>query len=55
MAELVPGLKPYRTCVGQARLTCLKPGTSHIKTIVNFARLYLRSGTGFHVFNACTQ
>ena len=25
------------TCVGQARLTCLKPGASRIKTIVNFA------------------
>ena len=23
MAELVAGLEPYLTCVGQARLTCL--------------------------------
>ena len=32
-----------------------KLGTSGIKTIVNFARLYCMSGTGFHVLNACTQ
>ena len=37
MAELVAGLEPYPTRVGQARLTCFKPRTSHIKTIVNFA------------------
>ena len=36
-AELVAGLEPYRTRVGQARLTCLIPGASHIKTIVKFA------------------
>ena len=53
-AELVAGLEPYRTHVGQAWLTCLKPETSRIKTIVNFARL-CRSGTGFHVLNACIQ
>ena len=54
-AELFTGLEPYRTRVGQARLTCLKPGTSPIKTIVNFARLYCMSGAGLHVLNACTQ
>ena len=54
--SLFPVLEPYRTRVGQARLTTrLKPGNSRIKTIVNFARLYCRSGTGFHVLNACTQ
>ena len=46
MAELAAGLEPYRACVGQAWLTCLN---QTIKTIVNFARLYCRSGTGFHV------
>ena len=35
MAKLVAGLEPYRTRVGQALLTCLKLGTSRIKTIVN--------------------
>ena len=55
MVELVVGRKPYQTCVGQAWLTCLKPETSRIKTIVNFARLYCMSGAGFHVLNACTQ
>ena len=49
MAELVARLEPYDTRLGQALLTCLNPGTSHIKTIVNFARLYCMSGTGFHV------
>ena len=53
--ELLAGLEPYRTRVGQARLTCFKPGTSRIKTILNFARLYSMSGTGFHVLNACAQ
>ena len=28
-----PNLLPYRTCVGQARLTCLKLGTSRIKPL----------------------
>ena len=37
MAELAAGLEPYRPRVEQARLTCFKPGTSHIKTFVNFA------------------
>ena len=55
MAELVAGLEPYRTRVGQARLTCFKLGTSRIKTIVNFSRLYCMSATGFNVLNACTQ
>ena len=54
-AKLVAGLKPYRTRVGQARLTYFKPGTSSIKTVANFARLYCMSLTGFHVLNACTQ
>ena len=54
-AKLVAGLEPYRTRVGQARLMCSKPGTSHIKTIVNFARPYCMIGTGFHVLTACTQ
>ena len=48
-----PDLNPielYRTPV-----SVLKPGTSRIKTIVNFARLYCMSGTGCHVLNACTQ
>ena len=39
MTKLVAGLEPYQTHVGQARLTCFKPGTSRIKTIVKFARL----------------
>ena len=51
--SLLPDLNPTR--VGQARLTCLRPGTSRIKTIVNFARLYCMSGTGFRTLNACTQ
>ena len=55
MDELVAGLEAYLTRLGQARLTCFKPGTSRIKAIVNFARLYCMSGTGFHVLNACTQ
>ena len=38
-AELVAGLEPYLTCVGQAQLTCLKPGTSRIKTVVLFVCL----------------
>ena len=54
-AQHVARLKPYRTRVGQAQLTCFKPETSRIKTIVNFARLYCMSGTGFHVLNACSQ
>ena len=37
--------------MGQAQQICFKPGTSRIKTIVNFARLYCMSGTGFHVLN----
>ena len=53
--SFVGGLEPYKTRVGQARLTCLKPGTSRIKTIVSFARLFYKSGTGFHVLNSCTQ
>ena len=36
-------------------LICFKLRTGRIKTIVNFARLYCMSRTGFHVFNACTQ
>ena len=48
-------LEPFQTRVRQAQLMCLKLGTSRIKTIVNFARLYCKSGTGFHVLNACTQ
>ena len=39
MAELVAGLEPNRTRVGQARLTSLELETSRIKAIVNFARL----------------
>ena len=39
MDELVARLELYRIHMGQARLTCFKPGTSRIKTIVNFARL----------------
>ena len=51
--SLLPDLNPIgRKRVGQARLTCFKPGTSCIKTIVNFARLYCISGTGFHVLKA---
>ena len=53
--SLLLDLNPFQTCERQARLTCLKPGTSCIKTIVNFARLYCMSGTGFHVLNTCTQ
>ena len=53
--SLLLDLKPNQTRVGQARLTCLKRGTRHIKTIMNSARLYCMSGTGFHVLNACTQ
>ena len=49
------GLEPYQTHVGRAWLTCFKPGTSRFKTIVNFARLYCMSGSGFNVLNACTQ
>ena len=45
IASLVVGLEPYQTHVGQARLTCLKPGTSRFKTIVNFAILHCMSGT----------
>ena len=45
-------LQDYRTREGKARLTCLKPGTTRIKPIVNFARLYCMSGTGIHVLNA---
>ena len=55
MAEIVAGLEPYQTRVGQAWLTCFKPGTSRIKAIVNFARLYCMSWIGLHVLNACTQ
>ena len=55
MAVHVAGLKHYPTRVGQAQLTCLKPGTSRTQTIVNFARHYCRSGTGFHVLNAFIQ
>ena len=54
-AELVVRLETYRPRVGQALLMCLKPGTSRIKIIVNFARLNCRSGTGFHVLDACTE
>ena len=48
--SFVAGLEPYRTCVGQARLTCWKP-----ETIVCFSRIYCMTGTRFHVLNACTQ
>ena len=47
--QLVAGLETYRTGMEQALLTCLKRETSLIKTIVNFARLYCRNGTGKHV------
>ena len=39
----------------QAWLTCFTPGSSRIKTIVNFTRLCWISGPGFHVLNACTK
>ena len=53
--SLLPELNPMEHRVGRVWLTCLKRGTSRIKTIVNFSRLYCRSGKGFHVLNACSQ
>ena len=42
------------TC-GTSSADVFETGNSHIKTIVNFARLYCMSGTAFHILNACTQ
>ena len=52
--SLLPDLNPI-VMFGTRSVEVLKPGTSRIETIVNFARLYCMTGTGFHVMDACTQ